>query len=50
MGPKGCPETSVRSYRYSLRNNLEERWSHDSSVLECYPVSTGNYGGLPLDI
>ena len=21
----GCPETSVRNYNYSLRNNLEER-------------------------
>ena len=21
MGPIGCPETSVRNYRYSLRNN-----------------------------
>jgi len=28
MGPIGCPETSVRNYQYSLRNNLEERSSH----------------------
>jgi len=28
MGPIGCPETSVRNYNYSLRNNLEERSSH----------------------
>jgi len=27
MGPKGCPETSVRNYHYSLRNNPEERSS-----------------------
>jgi len=25
MGPIGCPETSVRNYHYSLRNNPEER-------------------------
>jgi len=28
MGPIGCPETSVRNYRYALRNNLEERRTH----------------------
>jgi hypothetical protein len=27
MGPIGCPETSARSYHYSLRNNAEERSS-----------------------
>ena len=27
VGPKGCPETSVRNY-YSLRNNPEEHSSH----------------------
>jgi hypothetical protein len=27
MGPIGCPETSVRNYHYSLRNNPEERSS-----------------------
>jgi len=27
MVPIGCPETSVRNYRYSLRNNSEERSS-----------------------
>jgi hypothetical protein len=26
--PRGCPETSVRNYRYTLRNNPEERSSH----------------------
>jgi hypothetical protein len=25
MGSKGCPETSVGNYHYSLRNNREER-------------------------
>jgi hypothetical protein len=25
MEPIGCPETSVRNYRYWLRNNPEER-------------------------
>jgi hypothetical protein len=28
MGPKGCPETSVRYYHTTLRNILEERRSH----------------------
>jgi hypothetical protein len=27
MGPIDCPETSVRNYHYSLRNNPEERSS-----------------------
>ena len=27
MGPKGCPETSVRHHHYSLRNNAEKRSS-----------------------
>jgi len=27
MGPIGCSETSVMNYRYSLRNNPEERSS-----------------------
>jgi hypothetical protein len=27
MGQTGCPETSVRNYRYLLRNNPEERSS-----------------------
>jgi len=27
MGPICCPETSVRNYHYSLRNNAEERSS-----------------------
>jgi hypothetical protein len=26
--PRGCPETSVRNYHYTLRNNPEERSSH----------------------
>ena len=28
LGPIGCPETSVRNYRYSLYNSQEERSSH----------------------
>jgi hypothetical protein len=28
MGPMGCPETSAINYRYSPRNNPEERSSH----------------------
>ena len=28
MGPTGCPETSVRIYHYTLRNNPDERRSH----------------------
>jgi len=28
MGPIGCPETSVRNYHYSLRNNPKERSNH----------------------
>jgi len=28
MGPTGRPETSVRNYHSSLRNDLEERSSH----------------------
>jgi len=28
MGPMGCPETSVRNYEYSVRDNPEERSSH----------------------
>jgi hypothetical protein len=34
-GPIGCPETSVRNYRYSLRNNPEERSSQGTLCL--YP-------------
>jgi hypothetical protein len=29
MEPIGCPETSVRRYRYSMRNNPEERGSRN---------------------
>jgi hypothetical protein len=25
MGPRGCPKTSVRNYRYTVHNNPEER-------------------------
>ena len=33
-GPIGCPETSVRNYHYSLRNNPEERNSHSEFELK----------------
>jgi hypothetical protein len=33
MGPIGCPETSVRSYHYSLRNDPEERISRTYFIL-----------------
>jgi hypothetical protein len=32
-GPIGCPETSVRNYHYSLRNNPEERSSQGNVCL-----------------
>jgi len=32
MGPMGCPETSAWNYRYTLRNNLEERSSYEVIV------------------
>jgi len=35
MGPIGCPETSVRNYHYSLRNNTEERSS--------FPLRNGSF-------
>ena len=43
MGPIGCPETSVKNYRYSLRNSPNERSSlvlrlcnHTSQVTHIY--------------
>ena len=33
MGPIGCPETSVKNYRYALRNNPEERYSREVTKL-----------------
>jgi len=38
-GPIRCPETSARSYYYSLRNNPEERSSHvprGGNVKSCF--------------
>ena len=32
MRPIGCPETSVRNYHYSLRNNAEERSTYLTNV------------------
>jgi hypothetical protein len=55
MGPIGCLETSVRKYRYSLRNNREERISqllrgvtqksliHDFSVVLSFSLMTHRY-------
>jgi len=34
MGPMGCLETLVRIYHYSLRNNTEERISHNKNRLK----------------
>jgi hypothetical protein len=31
--PIGCPETSIRNYHYSLRNNPEKRSSHVVTLL-----------------
>ena len=49
MGPMGCPETSVRNYHYTLRNNLEQRISHvlrGGSVKSRVVISL--YGFVPL--
>jgi hypothetical protein len=34
MGPIGFPETSVRNYHYSLRNNPKERSTHIEGILK----------------
>jgi hypothetical protein len=44
MVPIGCPETSARNYRYSLRNNPEERTSQEIS---CSPKYPDRRWGLP---
>jgi hypothetical protein len=48
-GPIGCPETSVRNYRYSLRINPEERGFRllAPSCLSVRPSIRNN--SLPLD-
>jgi len=38
MGPIHCPETSVRNYRYSLRNRPEEGISHSVLNLNSIPA------------
>ena len=55
MAPKGCPETSVTNYRYSLRNGPEERSLHplhDGSLksrhITCHPLSSLVIFYLPL--
>jgi len=40
MGPIGCPETSVRNSRYSLRNNPEEHSSQEILWFFCYLMCT----------
>jgi hypothetical protein len=35
MGPIGSPETSVRNYHYSLRNNPEGRSCHLVTYVQC---------------
>ena len=36
MGQIGSPETSVRNYHYSLRNNPEKRSSHLVTDVQCF--------------
>jgi hypothetical protein len=50
MGPIGCPEKSVRNYRYSLRNGLEQhssqqRWEFTDmyTVLQQHDWSLNRY-------
>jgi len=43
MRPKGCPETSVINYHYSLRDNREEWSSHLRALLGYYGASSGNF-------
>ena len=38
MGQISCPETSVRNYHYSLRNNTEE---HSFQLLRCGNFKSG---------
>jgi hypothetical protein len=40
LGPIGCPETSVRKYHYSLRNNPEQ---HSSQVLRGVNLKSRTY-------
>ena len=39
MGPIGCPETSVRSYHYCLRDNPEERSSEGNLLFSEASIS-----------
>jgi hypothetical protein len=46
MGPIGCPETSVRNYHYSLRNDPEQRSSNKPlkmGPIGCTETSVRNY-------
>jgi hypothetical protein len=45
-GPTSCPETSIRNYHYSLRNNPEERSFH---CLSCFVIcSFGKGFSMPM--
>jgi len=39
IGPIGCPETAVRNYHHSLRNNPEERSSQASHMSDFYKLN-----------
>jgi len=50
MGPKCCPETSVRNYHSTLSTSPEERRSLDKLTVTCskhciFGVNTGNTAG-----
>jgi hypothetical protein len=53
LGPRGRPETSGRNYRYSLRNNIEERISHllrGGSLKSRIPNTSLFYGGCDISL
>ena len=47
MGLIGCPETLVRIYHYSLRNNPEEHSSHE--CITVVKVASGDASGFVND-
>ena len=46
MGPISCPETSVRNYHYTLRNNTEQRSYHLKASLNIAPYEYQNMVGV----
>jgi hypothetical protein len=50
MVPIGCPETSVRNYHYSPRNNPEERSSHLMPSCAYCNDKEGSTGIVPLNL